>query len=273
MVPRINAPFLEAFFCLIGGVYMVEKWKLALKEFLKKYEDDPDVVGAVLCGSYATQTQNEYSDIDVYLVLKDDCNYSLRGNVDSNSYLIEYFMNTKEGILNYMEEEFNDNKQSTCNMFAYGKVIYDLDGSVKELQDKAIEYIDKPFNEITASKLDNNNYHLWDYMDELKVSLKENNPQFNLIYYKLLYDMYDVYAEYLSIPKLPKTKIYKILTDEEYQRKCHIFKLADEEFIKLYIRCFEIEKPNLMYKNIEGLINYYYKKQGGFNIRAFELKN
>lgn len=252
---------------------MIDKWKLALREFLKKYEDDDDVVGAILCGSYATNTQNEYSSIDVYLVLKEDANYSLMGNTDSNSYLIEYFMNTKEGILECMEKEFNYNKQSTANMFSYGKIIYDLDGSVKELQDKAVEYIDKPFNEITGNKLDKNNYHLWHYLHELKVCLKENNPQFNLIYYKLLNDVYDVYAEYQGLPKLPKTKIYKILTDEEYRRKLHIFKLADDDFIKLYIRCFELDKPNTMYKNIEMLINYYYEEQGGFNIRTFELRN
>ena len=212
-----------------------EKRRLTSHEFLKKYEDDDDVVGAILCGSYATNTQNEYSSIDVYLVLKEDANYSLRGNTDSNSYLIEYFMNTKEGILECMEKEFNYNKQSTANMFSYGKIIYDLDGSVKELQDKAVEYIDKPFNEITGNKLDKNNYHLWYYLHELKVCLKENNPQFNLIYYKLLNDVYDVYAEYQGLPKLPKTKIYKILTDEEYRRKLHIFKLADDDFIKYVI--------------------------------------
>ncbi len=252
---------------------MIEKWKLALREFLKKYEDDDDVVGAILCGSYATETQNENSDINVYLVLKEDASYSLMGNTDSNSYLIEYFMNTKEGILECMEEEFNCNKQSTANMFAYGKIIYDLDGSVKELQDKAVEYIDRPFNEINTARLDMNNYYLWDYLDQLKICLKDNNPQFNLIYYKLLNDIYDIYAEYQGLPKLPKTKIYKILTDEEYRRKLHIFRLADNDFIKLYIRCFELDKPNTMYKNIETLISYYYEKIGGFNIRTFELRS
>ena len=54
---------------------MVEKWKLALREFLKKYEDNDDVTGAILCGSYATNTNNEYSDINVYLVLKSGCYY------------------------------------------------------------------------------------------------------------------------------------------------------------------------------------------------------
>lgn len=251
---------------------MVEKWKLALKEFLKKYEDDDNVIGALLCGSYASGNYNENSDIDVYLVLKDGVTYFSRGNTESNSYLIEYFMNTKEGIEKFMQKEFNNYKHSTTNMFAYGKIIYDLDGTVKKLQDKALEYIDKPFKNITSDKLDINNYHVWDLMDELKVSLNEERLDFNKIYYILLNDMYDIYAEYLSLPKLPKTKVYKILTDDEYRKKYHIFNLPEKEFIKLYIKCYDIDKPSVMYKNISNLVNYYYEKQGGFNIRTFELK-
>lgn len=251
---------------------MVEKWKLALKEFLKKYEEDEMVVGAILCGSYAAGNQNEYSDIDVYLILKDNVNYQERGNVDSNSYLIEYFMNPVWKIKKYMKDEFDNNNLSTANMLAYGKIIYDLDGSVKELQDLALEYIDRPFNNIKADKLDMNNYHLWDNLDELKRCLKENDPNFNLIYYNLLGEVYDYYSEYLSIPKLPNTKIYKILTDEDFRRRYHVFKLPENEFIRLYIKCFELQRPDIMYKNIEELINYYYKKQGGFNIRAFESR-
>ncbi len=252
---------------------MIEKWKLALKEFLRQYEDNDDVIGAMLCGSYAAGNQNEYSDIDVYLILKDNVNYQERGNIDSNSYLIEYFMSPKSEIEKYMEKEFIDGKQVTANMLAYGKIIYDLDGSVKELQDEALSYIDRSIDNIKSEKLDMNNYHIWDNFDELKVCLKENNPNFNLIYYNLLGFVYDAYCEYLSIPKLPKTKVYKILTDEEYRRKYHVFKLPEEEFIKLYIRCFDMDKLSIMYKNMEALINYYYKKQGGFNIRTFKLKS
>ena len=101
--------FKGVLFSLKEGGKMIEKWKLALREFLKKYEEDDDVIGAILCGSYATGNQNEYSDIDVYLVLKNDVNYQERGNVDSNSYLIEYFMSPVWKIKKYMAEEFNDN--------------------------------------------------------------------------------------------------------------------------------------------------------------------
>lgn len=251
---------------------MVEKWKLALREFLKKYEEDDDVVGAILCGSYATGCQNEYSDIDVYLVLKNECNYQERACVDSNSYLVEYFMKPVWKIKEYMEDEFNNNDFSTINVFAYGKIIYDLDGSVKELQEKALQYVDRPLNVIKTSRLDDNNYHIWDDLDELKRCLKENDPQFNLIYYNLLKKVCRAYLEYLGIPTLPTNKLYRILTDEEYRRKNHVFKLPEEEFIRLYVRCFELDKPNAMYKNMEVLVNYYYEKIGGFNIRTFKSR-
>ena len=252
---------------------MMEKWKLALKEFLKNYEEDDDIIGALLCGSYATGNQNEYSDINVYLISKDSCTYKERGNTESNSYLIEYFISPVWKIKEYMESEHQSGKQSTTNIFAFGKIIYDLDGSVKELQDKALEYLDMPLDNINRNKLDMNTYHLWDYLDELKVCLETNSPQFNLIYYNLLADIYDVYCEYESIPTIPKTKIYKILTDETYRSNYHIYKIPDKEFVKRYIKCFEIQKVDVMYKNIEDLISYYYKKQGGFNIRTFKLRS
>ena len=251
---------------------MVEKWKLALKEFLKQYEEDDDIIGAILCGSYASGNFNEKSDIDVYLVLKDDLNYQKRGNTESNSYLIEYFMNPVWKIKDYMKEEIGNNNLSTVSMFAYGKIIYDLDGMVKELQDLALSYIDSPLKNIRSKKLDINNYHIWDYLDELKVSLDENRSDFNIIYYDLLWKVYYSYSEYLAIPIYPKSKIYKVLTNEDFRKKYHAFKLPENSFIRLYLDCFEIDKPIIMYKNISKLIDYYYEKQGGFNIRTFELK-
>lgn len=251
---------------------MIDKWKLALKEFLKDYEEDDDVIGALLCGSYSLDNYNDSSDIDVHLILKDTTSYCERGNTESNSYLIEYFKNPVWKLKEDMENEFLINKLVTANMFAYGKIIYDVDGKVKELQDLALEYIDKPLKHVSSNKLDKNNYHIWDYLDELKASLKEEREDFNLIYYHLLDYIYDAYLEYLSLPKIARTKRFKILTDENYRKNYHIFKLPEKEFIKLYLNCFIEDKKDNMFKNINDLVDYYYKRQGGFNIRNFNIK-
>ena len=36
---------------------MVEKWKLSLKKFLKDYEENEEVTGAILYGSYAVNAE------------------------------------------------------------------------------------------------------------------------------------------------------------------------------------------------------------------------
>ena len=248
---------------------MIDKWKLALKEFLKKYEKDEMVVGAVLYDSYALGIQNEYSNIKVYLVLKDSANYKEKGFFDSNSYLIEYIIKPLSKIKDTIKNEFDNGYLTTAKIFAYGKVIYDLDDSVKELSNKALDYIDSNLKVISSDKVNYNNYHIWNYLNELKSNLKENSMQFNLTYYKLLDMVFNSYLEYLGVPKLKEDEIYKVLTDYEYRRKCHIYKLPEEEFIKLYLNCLEIDKASTMLKNIESLVNYYYKKEGGFNIRVF----
>jgi hypothetical protein len=75
-------------------------------------------------------------------------------------------------------------------MFAYGKIIYDVEGKVKELQDLALEYIDKPLPSITQDKLYMNNYRIWDSLDELKDALEDDSDNFEFIYYN-----------YIEIPK------------------------------------------------------------------------
>jgi len=251
---------------------MVEKWKIALKEFLDNYKEDDDVIGAILCGSYANGTYNENSDIDVQLILKNSATYQERGNTESNSYLIEYAINPKYVIRDYFKKQYENGQMPLIYMFAYGKIIYDLDGSTEELQKLALDYIDKPLDPISSEKLEKNNYRIWDKHDELKVALKEERDDFLSIYYVLLNDIYNCYCEYIAVPKYPDAKLYKILTDEEYRKKHHIFKLPEEEFIRLYLKCYDLKDMNVMYKNITKLIEYYYNVQGGFNIRTFLRK-
>lgn len=252
---------------------MVEKWKLSLKEFLKKYEEDDDVVGAILCGSYATGNQSEDSMVDVYLVLKDYVNYEEKGITESNSFLIKYFIRNTETSKRLMEYEYENRSIVTAHMLAYGKIIYDLEGKAKELQDEALCYVDKPIIKISGDELLINNYKIWNYNNNLKSLMKEENPCFYKTYYKLLEILLNSYCEFLEIPKIADTKIYKIFTDEKFKNKYHVFKLPEEEFINLYIKCYEVAKPSIMYKNINEVIKYYYSKIGGFNIKNFIIKN
>jgi len=252
---------------------VIEKWKLALKEFLKKYEDDDSVVGAILYGDYLSDNHDEDSIIKVQFILKETCNYDKMGFCESNSYIINYSFNTKKDLYRKLKIDYDNNKDITAKILAYGKVIYDLDDDIKELQNKALEYIDKALSGISKDKKDLNNYKIWKLNKELKKAFNENSPIFSIIYYELLGKIYDYYCENFYLIKIPLFDVYKAFKSEKYRKENHIFKLPDEEFVKLYLKCYKESSYDVMYKNINKLVDYYYKRIGGFNIRLFEIEN
>lgn len=251
---------------------MIEKWKKALSTFLEKYEDNEDVIGALLTGSYASGNQNKNSDIDVCIILKDSVDFQERGDKLVNGYLIEYFMNPSWKIKEYFDKNYDNGMCTMANMFCYGKVIFDTEGKVKELQDLATKYIDKELKPLKEQELLNNNYHIWDYYNELKTMLEEDSKYFYSVYYNLINKVLQSYYKYLQIPLLPEEKAYKILTNNSFREKYHIFKLPDEKFIDLYVNCYTGKDKQFMYDNITKLITYYYDKTGGFDINNFIIR-
>ena len=251
---------------------MIEKWKLALKEFLKKYEDDDEVVGAILYGDYLFDDYNDDSIIKIQFVIKDSCTYNKTGFTESNSFIINYSFDTKSNLYNKLKKDYFNNKDTTSKILSYGKIIYDLDDSIKELQQKALEYIDRSLNNISNEKKDLNNYQIWVISKELKKALNENSLTFSIVYYKLLEKIYDCYCENFCLIKIPIFNVYKAFKSEKYRKENYIFNLPDEEFIKLFLNCYKDNSYDVMYKNISKLTDYYYKRIGGFNIRLFEIE-
>ena len=111
----------------------MQTWELAVEKFLIKYKDEDYFLGAILTGSYATGNYDENSDIDIYIVTKDNVTWRERGNKNIDGFLIEYFINPKKKILSYFEQELKDYHLSTTMIFVNGKILYDKDGSVQEL--------------------------------------------------------------------------------------------------------------------------------------------
>ena len=81
----------------------MQTWELAVEKFLTKYKDEDYFLGAILTGSYATGNYDENSDIDIYIVTKNNVTWRERGNKNIDGFLIEYFINPKKKILSYFE--------------------------------------------------------------------------------------------------------------------------------------------------------------------------
>ena len=244
----------------------MEKWEKALYEFLKRYQNRPYFEGAILCGSYAAGNQNKFSDIDVQIVISDKQNWRERGNVKVGGFLIEYFINPIRRIHQEFEKDVATGRQSCASMFGYGKIIADKKGNVKLLQDEAVQFLKKQMPKYKLTDFSFDCYGAWDLMDELN-SLSKDKKALGLVYYKLLEKLMDMYFRAQRIPKMPLTKMERIMTDSRFAKRYHIQKLPDQTFIKLFL----VALCDMKVIKIKKLYDFVIKSVGGFDISDFKL--
>ena len=247
---------------------MMKDWEKALYKFLKKYQNKPYFEGAVLCGSYATGNQNKFSDIDVHILLSDSQNWRERGNVKVDGFLMEYFINPIKQIRKEFQQDVIRGRVHCANMFAYGQILFDKNGYVKQLQREANKFFNKPLPKYTKSDIVFDLYSAWTLMDELN-SLMAEKKLLGLAYHNLLEDLMILYFKINQIPKISLTKIEKILTDSGFAKRYHIQKLPDKKFTKLFLDA--LHTVDIV--KIQKLYDFVIKKAGGFDIETFKIKS
>ena len=230
-------------------------WKLALNEFIKPYKDDKDVEAILLVGSYAVGNQNEYSDIDVYIILNDEVDYRERGNKLVEGYLIEYFMNPIYKVRGYLEEDVRGHGGSMANMLLHGQVLLDKNGIVEILKEEAKQAIKKqPEKDIMKY------YACWHAFDEYLAAKYHNELQ----YYLCLKYLVDCYLANNGYCILPEQKIERFFKDEDYRARYDIGAFPDNEFNQLVIKCFDIPGRH----NLKALYDFVIE-DGKFDINNF----
>lgn len=241
-----------------------------IEKFLETYKNEDYFLGAILTGSYATNNNDENSDIDIYIVTTNDTKWRERGNKKIDGYLIEYFINPKKKILSYFEEETKNYTLSTTMIFVNGKILYDKDGSVQEL----INIAKNNFNlcKVEESKYKMNCYRVWDSFDELESKYKKS-LDIDFTYNIFLQHIIEAYFYNKQIPSVPLNKIEKILMDENFRKKYNVVKLPEKEFIDLLLNCFKEKDYDNKYINAKILYLYFLKAFDSFDINNFELRS
>lgn len=248
----------------------MEKWQLALEKFLDEYKNKDYFVGALLTGSYATENYDKNSDIDIYIVTTNETKWRERGNKNIDGFIIEYFINPKQKVLSYFEKELKDYHMSTTMMFVNGKILYDKDGSVKEL----INIAKNNFNlsDIDDFKYKLNCYIVWDGFDELE-SKYNKKEDIDFTYNIFLQRVIDAYFYNKQIPSIPLNKIEKVLKDEVYRNKYNIVKLPDQDFITKLNNCFNEKDYDKKYIFAKELYKYFLNEFKDFDINNFSLRS
>lgn len=242
----------------------MERWKQILESFLEDYKNKDYVIGAILCGSYATGNNTKRSDIDVHIVTT-DISYKQRGNVIVDGIMIEYFMNPLSELYKYLENDYKQRRRlADANMYGHGVILFDKNGEIEKLKKYSLKYYDMDFDEPEKNTILYNNYVCWDLMDEIKDKI-DNNENFDLDYYMLLKELISNYYYKNKIATVPFTKIEKIFRNENYRKKYHIKNMPTKKFVDLVLDAID----NKSFDNINELYNFV---MGEFKITDFILK-
>ncbi len=143
-----------------------EQFKIAADNFVLKTQQDENVIGIVLTGSYIHGTLSANSDLDIMVILDKNCNYRERGNTWIDGIEVEYFMNPPQQIRSYFQKE--KNSPHTAHMLAHGQIVYEKTEEIQHLVSEAKTLINKAPSAPTPFQIELGKYHLDDlYKDYL----------------------------------------------------------------------------------------------------------
>ena len=246
-------------------------YKDAIKDFLKDYINEEYFLGAILTGSYASGNNNENSDIDIFIVTKDYVDFRERGNKLVDGYLIEYFINPAYKVREEYEKSLHNYHMSTANIFAKGIIIYDEVGVIKELQEEAIETLNKELLPLDRATYQMNCYGVWDGFDELDEKYKQK-LDIDFSYYIFLERTINSYLQNKQIPSIPLNKIEYIINNEEF-RLNYGAQLPDEKFLSLLKNCLNEKDYDKKYLCAFHLYEYFKEQFNDYDINNFSLKS
>ena len=128
------------------------KFQAAANEFIERSKLDEDVIGIILTGSFVHGSLAPNSDLDVYLILDEKCDYRERGNTWINGVEIEYFKNSPEQIRTYFKRE--QASPHTAHMLAKGKLVFQKSPLVAKLIKEAELELTKLVNPLKEFQLE-----------------------------------------------------------------------------------------------------------------------
>ena len=235
----------------------------AIQNFLSQYNKVENYVGSMLVGSYATNNNNEFSDVDIYIIVNDLKNEFRRGCKEVDNYWFEYFIANPAQVKNQIEHELSQNKKVTARKFTTGKILECSGNDLVDLINFSNEFILKDFSKPENNWILEKKSSVFLRLDELRCS--ENTHNFYFVYFNSLMDLANIYNIFSQEELIHKTKILKIYEDPEFRNNYGMKIISDVKYIDLFIKC--VNFPT--YKNIEEISFYVLSKMGDFE--EFEI--
>lgn len=240
-----------------------------IETFIASWHEREDYEGVLLTGSFASNTADEGSDIDLRILYTSDSDYSEYGDCLIDGKSVSFVGMSKDAYEKTFQQDLQTTSKFEIRRIAVGQVIDDKFGNFQQLQlhakallqNEKIEGFDE--GTLLSEKLSLNR--------KLRVlaEIPVEDVFFNMAYFDLLKDIFEFYATFLQadVPAFMK-KWSRFLTNADYRHANHFTAFPDEIFIKDFINT--ATAANLL--NIGNLYQYVIHKSGGLLEENFMVR-
>lgn len=251
----------------------MQQWRQAAETFLSRYKNENWFLGAVLTGSYATGNFHESSDVDLFIVADNSITWRERGNILVDGVMIEYFINPLRQVLAELDAAFAENSLATTQMFANCKILYDTDGTVAAIVERAKrELTTGEIKPATGYGRAMNCYTVWHSYYELCAKAAANKDilfSYNLF----LCDTLRAYLLNSGLPLMPIHKAESILTDADFGHRYNLPQMPEQAFTAKLLACFAAKEASKQCAYAKELYNYFMAKFPDFDICNFSFRS
>ena len=198
--------------------------KAILASVIKKLPKGKNVLGVLLFGSAAKNKMDQYSDIDVYVLLKKKVNYS-RFNFLIGNRRVDVIFDTVGGTRHYLKKERYNVKRNTSDMLAHGKIIQKTNQDLERIISEAKRNL-KLRTKYSNDEVLMHKYSIDDFWGEVQRDIKNNDYlAFGLDCQLLLNNIIELllklHGEYFRQPNEMLDALNKI--DKKFTRKVDQF--------------------------------------------------
>jgi len=142
-------------------------------EIVKKYKSDKNVLGILLFGSAVRNKFDQYSDIDIYILLNKKGKF-FRINFIKNGIRVDIILNTINEARKYLEEDKNSLRRITSHMLAHGKVLFQRGKNLERIHVIAKNNL-KLRTKYKKSEILMHKYSIDDFWGEVQRDIKNND--------------------------------------------------------------------------------------------------
>ena len=240
-----------------------------------KNNDINHILGMILCGSFKNDDNNDFSDIDIQIIM--DETFSKDSNINKNGgniirsvelindYRFEYFVRNIQGYYYEAKEAYKQQKNALLTIIGHGEIFFYTDNEslmkIQKLQEFILKLYSKPLPTLDMKELSNQLFNIYEDINMLLKFYKVNPAEFEMNYFLVLEKIRKLYSRGIGCCYLPPAKVWKIYNDKEYAERFCKSKIPDDEFIKEFTGCIISDANKITrIENLRSLVNLCKRK-------------